>query len=46
MERVPDMYLRAIFAAYIASNYIYRYGLASNELNFYHFMDRFNKISI
>lgn len=38
LDRVPDAYLRAIFSTYIASRYIYKTGIDSNEFTFYDFM--------
>lgn len=37
-ERVPHLYLKAIFASRLASQYVYTYGLDANELNFYDFL--------
>jgi len=39
LERVPEAYLRAIFATHIASRYVYGNGTASNEFSFYNFMN-------
>ncbi|MBE0460523.1 MAG: NAD-glutamate dehydrogenase [Candidatus Aminicenantes bacterium] len=40
-ERVPDSYLKAIFASRLASRYVYRYGLDANEINFYAFLKEY-----
>eukprot|EP00672_Neobodo_designis_P008441 CAMPEP_0174854906 /NCGR_PEP_ID=MMETSP1114-20130205/32006_1 /TAXON_ID=312471 /ORGANISM="Neobodo designis, Strain CCAP 1951/1" /LENGTH=991 /DNA_ID=CAMNT_0016089615 /DNA_START=28 /DNA_END=3003 /DNA_ORIENTATION=- len=41
MKRVPQAYLVAIFAIYIASNFVYDYGLeGSNEFSFFQFMHK------
>ncbi|MBN1154062.1 NAD-glutamate dehydrogenase [candidate division KSB1 bacterium] len=39
MERVPKNYIRAILSSWIASNFIYKYGLAADEINFYNFLE-------
>jgi glutamate dehydrogenase len=38
LERTPESYTRAIFACYLASQYVYAHGLASNEFSFFEFM--------
>ncbi len=38
LKRVPDNYLRAMFASYVASRFVYRYGLTSNEVDFVNFI--------
>jgi len=38
LVRVPDSYLRATFSTYIASRYVYQFGIDSNEFTFYDFM--------
>jgi glutamate dehydrogenase len=43
MERVPENYLRAIFGAHLACNYIYSYGLLATEFEFYEFMNKYSK---
>eukprot|EP01012_Entosiphon_sulcatum_P005565 TRINITY_DN124_c1_g1_i15.p1 TRINITY_DN124_c1_g1~~TRINITY_DN124_c1_g1_i15.p1 ORF type:complete len:994 (-),score=265.99 TRINITY_DN124_c1_g1_i15:454-3435(-) len=43
MRRVPDAYLRSIFGCYLASQYVYKYGLAKNEAAFWEFMQKFDK---
>ena len=41
MNRVPKPYLIAIFAIYIASNFVYEFGLEnSNEFSFFQFMHK------
>ena len=35
METVPKNYLKAIVGSYLASRYVYKYGLESNEFSFY-----------
>ena len=42
LERVPDNYLRAMFASYVASRFVYRYGLESNEVDFVNFIQRWD----
>ena len=38
LKRVPDAYLKAVFASQLASRYVYKYGLEANEINFYEFL--------
>jgi len=38
MERVPDLYLRAIFASRLASRYVYQFGLDANEIDFHNYV--------
>jgi glutamate dehydrogenase len=39
IQRVPNAYLKALFASELASRYVYRYGLDANEVNFYEFLE-------
>ncbi len=41
MERVPEAYLRAVFASRLASRYVYSYGLEANEIDFHEFLDTY-----
>ena len=36
--RVPDNYLSAIVATKLATGFVYRYGLDSNEVDFYNYL--------
>lgn len=38
LQRVPDPYLKAIFASRLASRYVYEYGLDANEIDFFDFL--------
>jgi len=38
LKRVPDNYARAIFAAYLASHFVYKYGLNASEFAFFEFI--------
>ncbi len=40
-KRVPDAYLRAIFASRLSSRYVYEYGLDANEIDFHNFLKTF-----
>ncbi|KAI5296443.1 NAD-dependent glutamate dehydrogenase [Ascosphaera acerosa] len=40
MRRVPEEYLRAIFSSYIASRFIYEYGVTPDAWAFYSFMNK------
>jgi glutamate dehydrogenase len=44
LRRVPEPYLRAIIGSYIASHYVYQYGLAANEFAFFEFMQKYLKL--
>jgi len=37
-KRVPQAYLRALFASRLASRYVYHHGLDANEMDFYGFV--------
>jgi glutamate dehydrogenase len=41
LKRVPDQYLRAIFASRMASRYVYSCGLDANEIDFHNFIKNF-----
>lgn len=43
LERVPHSYQKALFAAALASQYVYKYGLDANEINFYDFLKEIQK---
>eukprot|EP00004_Rigifila_ramosa_P011933 TRINITY_DN255_c0_g1_i1.p1 TRINITY_DN255_c0_g1~~TRINITY_DN255_c0_g1_i1.p1 ORF type:complete len:1315 (+),score=323.10 TRINITY_DN255_c0_g1_i1:52-3996(+) len=43
LTRIPENYTKAIFSAYLASRYVYRYGLRADEFAFYEFMEGFMK---
>eukprot|EP01104_Vermistella_antarctica_P019825 TRINITY_DN802_c0_g1_i1.p1 TRINITY_DN802_c0_g1~~TRINITY_DN802_c0_g1_i1.p1 ORF type:complete len:1140 (+),score=371.06 TRINITY_DN802_c0_g1_i1:186-3605(+) len=38
VERVPESYLRAIFSSYLASRYVYKFGLTTAEMLFFEFI--------
>jgi len=38
MERIPENYLKAILASWLASHFIYRYGLNADEIDFHDFL--------
>jgi len=38
MDRVPNNYIKAILSSWLASNFIYTYGLKADEINFYKFL--------
>jgi glutamate dehydrogenase len=40
MERVPDNYLRAIFGSYLASRFVYSYGVSASQFAFFDFMNK------
>jgi glutamate dehydrogenase len=38
LERIPEPYLKAIFASRLSSRYVYKFGLDAGEINFYNFL--------
>jgi glutamate dehydrogenase len=42
VDRVPQPYIQALFAAYLASHYVYEYGLSASETRFVDFLQRFS----
>jgi glutamate dehydrogenase len=45
LQRVPPIYLRALFASSLASRYVYRYGLEANEIHFFEFLKEYQNFS-
>ncbi len=41
LERVPDTYLRAVFASRLASRYVYSFGLDANEIDFHKYIESY-----
>lgn len=41
LQRIPEAYMKAIFGSYLASRFIYHYGLESNQFAFFEFMSRY-----
>ncbi|KAH7064266.1 Glutamate/Leucine/Phenylalanine/Valine dehydrogenase-domain-containing protein [Paraphoma chrysanthemicola] len=39
-ERVPENYLRAIFGSYLASRFVYQYGVSASQFAFFDFMSK------
>lgn len=37
-QRVPETYLKSILASRLASQFVYKYGLHANEINFFNFL--------
>ncbi len=37
-QRVPQTYLKALFASRLAGPYVYKFGLDANEIHFYQFL--------
>ncbi|OGM03476.1 MAG: hypothetical protein A2008_04290 [Candidatus Wallbacteria bacterium GWC2_49_35] len=46
LKRVPMNYLRAIFGTYLASRYIYEFGLTANEVDFFKYIESIKKAKI
>jgi len=40
MQRVPEVYLKAIFASSLASCYVYSFGLDADEIDFYDYIKK------
>ena len=43
IERVPTIYLRAVFSAYLASHYVYSSGFDATEVAFIDCLDRYRR---
>lgn len=43
LNRLPENYLRAMFASRLANRYVYRFGLQANEVDFYQFVESIKK---
>jgi glutamate dehydrogenase len=41
LKRVPENYLNAIVASKVATNFVYKYGMESNEIDFYNYLRNF-----
>jgi glutamate dehydrogenase len=41
LERVPENYLNAIVASKVATNFVYKYGMESNEIDFFNYLRKF-----
>lgn len=41
MQRIPEAYLQAIFGAYLASHFVYKYGISAGEFAFFEFMQSY-----
>ena len=41
LQRVPESYLKAIFGAHLACNFVYNHGLHSGEFGFFEFMQSY-----
>jgi glutamate dehydrogenase len=41
LQRVPEAYLRALFASRLAARYVYEHGLEANEIDFFNFLQQF-----
>ncbi|KAJ7637550.1 Glutamate/Leucine/Phenylalanine/Valine dehydrogenase-domain-containing protein [Mycena polygramma] len=37
MERLPEAYQRALFSSWVASHFIYKYGVTGSSVDFFHF---------
>ena len=41
LQRVPDNYLNAIISTKLATIFVYKYGLDSNEIDFYNYLQNY-----
>ncbi len=41
LTRIPEPYLKAIFASRLSSRYVYNYGLDADEIDFYRFLKEY-----
>ena len=41
LKRVPEQYVRALFGSFLASRFVYQYGIEPNQFAFFEFMSRF-----
>ncbi len=41
LKRVPENYLNAIVATKVATNFVYKFGMESNEIDFYNYLRKF-----
>lgn len=39
-ERLPETYMRALFASYLASRFVYHYGLETSEFALFEYVQR------
>jgi len=39
-SQVPDNYIRAIFGSYLASRFVYTYGVNASQFAFFDFMNK------
>jgi glutamate dehydrogenase len=46
IERVPETYLRALFASRLAARYVYDHGLDANEIDFFNFLQEYMTCSV
>jgi glutamate dehydrogenase len=40
MERLPEQYQRAVWSAWVSSNYVYQAGMGASNVDFFHFFSR------
>jgi glutamate dehydrogenase len=40
MHRLPEQYQRAVWSAWVSSNYIYECGMGASNVDFFHFFSR------
>jgi len=43
LQRIPESYLKALFASRLAGRYVYAHGLEANEIDFYRFLQEFKR---
>ena len=37
LERLPEAYQRALFSSYVASHFVYKFGVAASQIDFFHY---------
>ena len=43
LERLPEDYVRSVFGYYVASRYVYKYGMSGQEFAFFEYMNEYKK---
>jgi glutamate dehydrogenase len=43
LERLPEDYVKSVFGYYVASRYVYKYGMSGQEFAFFEYMNEYKK---
>jgi len=46
LKRVPEAYAKAVFGAYLASRFIYKFGISTSELSFFEYMHEWQRMGL